>query len=128
MITTADYFMGREKKYPNELTGELLSNASVLVVKVNELLDAFGEHRSVNSGWRPAAVNSAVPNAAPKSKHMTCQACDLSDDDGRLDAWCMANLPMLERFGLWLEHPDSTPRWCHVQSIPPKSLKRVFIP
>lgn len=128
MITTADYFMGRDKKYSEELTGELLSNASVLVVKVNELLEAFGEHRSVNSGWRPSAVNAAVPNAAPKSKHMTCQACDLSDDDGRLDAWCMANLPMLERFGLWLEHPSKTERWTHVQIVPPLSGHRVFYP
>lgn len=128
MISLSDFFMGRDKKYPEELTDELRWNAASTVDRVNQLLEAFGEHRNVNSGWRPAAVNAGVPNAAKKSKHMTCQACDLSDDDGSLDAWCMANLGALERIGLWLEHPDSTPRWAHVQIIPPNSGKRVFIP
>jgi hypothetical protein len=98
------------------------------VERVNLLLEAFGEPRRVNSGWRPAAINAGVPNAAAKSKHMTCQACDLNDDDGSLDAWCMANLQILERIGLWLEHPDSTPRWTHWQIVPPGSGNRVFRP
>ena len=128
MINVDQYFMGRNKTYPEELTAELLTNASITVSRVNQLLDVFGQSRTVNSGWRPQAINASVPNAAKKSKHTTCQACDLNDDDGSLDAWCMANLKHLERIGLWLEHPDSTPRWCHVQIIPPGSGNRVFRP
>lgn len=128
MITVADYFQGRDEKFPNELTDELRANAASTVDRVNQLLEAFGEPRKVNSGWRPAVINAATPNAAKKSKHMTCEACDLSDYTGSLDAWCVNNLDALERIGLWLEHPNSTPNWCHVQIVPPRSGLRVFIP
>lgn len=127
-MTLDDYYMGREKDHAAELTDEMRSNAASTVDRVNQLLEAFGEDRRVNSGWRPAAINAAVPNAKPKSKHLTCQACDLSDATGSLDAWCMNNLEALERIGLWLEHPGSTPNWCHVQIVPPRSGLRVFIP
>jgi len=40
----------------------------------------------------------------------------------------LANTDKLEAIGLWLEHPESTPRWCHVQIVPPASGKRVFRP
>lgn len=128
MISLNDYFMGRNVKYADELTDELLANAQITVAKVNQLLAEFGEPRHVNSGWRPAAVNAAVPNAAKKSHHTACEACDLADDDGALDAWCLAHPEALERIGLWQESPASTPRWCHVQIVPPGSGKRVFIP
>lgn len=74
------------------------------------------------------AVNTAVPGAAKNSKHIVCQAIDLNDHDGRLDAWCLANLDALEELGLWLEHPDATPGWCHLQTQPPRSGNRVFEP
>lgn len=128
MISLSDYYMGRDEKFPAELTDDLRWNAASTVDRVNQLLEAFGEHRNVTSGWRPAVVNAATPNAAKKSKHMTCQACDLEDKDGWLDAWCIDNLPALERIGLWLEHPDATKGWCHVQIIPPNSKNRVFRP
>jgi len=128
MVTLADYYMGRDTEHPEELTAQHRANAQITVDRVNELLAAFGEERTVNSGWRPAAVNAKVPNAKPKSKHLTCQACDLKDVNGSLDAWCMANLHELERIGLWLEHPDSTQGWCHVQIVAPGSGNRVFRP
>ena len=128
MISIADYFMGREVKYGHELTDDLRWNASSTVDRVNQLLEAFGEDREITSGWRPAEINGNVIGAAKKSKHMTCQACDISDPNGTLDAWCMDNLEALERIGLWLEHPDSTPVWTHVQIVPPGSGRRVFRP
>lgn len=128
MISLTDYYMGRDKEYPAELTDELKWNASSTVDRVNQLLEAFGQARGVRSGWRPAAINKKVPNAAPQSKHMTCQACDINDSDGALDAWCLAHPEALERIGLWMEDPEATPTWCHVQIVPPKSGKRVFVP
>ena len=127
-ITLDDYYMGRQHKYPEELTGELEENAQITVNRVNELLLSFGEDRHVNSGWRPAAVNAGVPGAAKASRHTTCQACDLGDDDGSLDDWALRNPEILESIGLWQEHPDSTPRWAHFQTIAPKSGNRVFRP
>ena len=128
MISLGDYYMGRQVKYAGELTPELEQNARITVDRVNQLLEVFGEPRTVNSGWRPKAINAGVPNAASKSKHTTCQACDLADDDGTLDQWCLDHPEELERIGLWQEHPDATPRWAHVQIVPPKSGNRVFRP
>lgn len=126
MINLSDYLMGRTRDYP--LSDEQRTNALETVQRVNSLLVAFGEDRAVRSGWRPPEINSATPNAAPRSKHMTCQACDLDDVEGDLDEWCLENQSELERIGLWLEHPSATKSWCHVQTIPPKSGKRVFYP
>jgi hypothetical protein len=120
--------MGRDRQHHAELTPELRANARETVRRVNRLLQRAGLARKVTSGWRPAAVNATVPGAAKGSKHITCIAIDLEDQDGALDAWCMANLEVLEELGLWLEHPDATPDWCHLQTLPPRSGNRVFEP
>jgi hypothetical protein len=139
MITIDQYYMGRDKQYPVLLTPELKSNAEKTVTLVNKLLEESAKDgvthdinpttkSNVSSGWRPPAVNAGIPNAAAKSKHMTCQACDIYDPDGELDDWCMENQAKLASIGLWLENPASTKGWCHVQTLPPRSGKRVFYP
>jgi hypothetical protein len=132
MITLDDYFMGRDKHYT--VTHDLAGNAQVTVDRANSLLTYYyADHPNavkprVSSGWRPPAVNAVTPGAAKKSKHMTCEAIDLDDDDGLLDDWCMSNLQKFARIGLWLEHPSATKGWSHWQIVPPKSGKRVFWP
>lgn len=134
MITLNDFWMGRDKTHSAELTPDIVRNAEVTVQRANLLLSEFRhdtgdtEIRKVNSGWRPAAVNAATPNAALRSKHMTGQAIDISDPEGDLDEWCLSHLEVLERIGLWLEHPSATKNWCHVQTVPPKSGRRFFYP
>lgn len=127
-LKLADYYMGRDRPYRAELTRELRANARETVRRVNRLLRHAGLMRKVTSGWRPAAINAAVPGAAPGSRHLSCLAVDLEDGDGALDAWCMAHPEVLEEIGLWLEHPDATPGWCHLQTQPPRSGRRVFHP
>ena len=124
MLTLQEYFMGRDKEYPDDLTTELRINAQETVIRVNTLLGYFGESREIMSGWRPPAVNAATKGAAPKSKHMTCQAVDLRDDEGDLDEWCLAHPEILEKIGLWQEHPSATKSWAHLQSVPYKSWKQ----
>ena len=126
MITLADYYAGRDRRFPDELTAEKRANAEETIDKANQLLERFGETRRVNSGWRPVSINKATVGAAPKSKHMTCEAIDLEDKDGTLDQWCMENLEELAAIGLWMEHPESTEGWTHLQIVPPKSGNRVF--
>ena len=128
MLTLNDYWMGRDRKYPDDLTPEIEGNALELLDRVNILLGEFGQERKINSGWRPPAVNGKTPGAAPLSKHMLGLAVDLADPEGDLDEWCLENVDALERVGLWLEHPAATKSWCHLQSVPPKSGKRVFYP
>lgn len=137
-ITIEDYWMGRDKCYPGECTSEIRKNAEHTVSLVNLLLFhavkdgivpiATNKRSLVNSGWRPATVNAATKGAAKKSNHMLGLACDLSDPTGSLDKWCMDNLDELEAIGLWMEHPSATPGWCHLQTVPPRSGRRVFMP
>lgn len=130
MIDLHIFYKGRDKEYANELTDEIRGNAEVTVAKVNELLERSGFKSicTINSGWRPGSVNDATANAAKSSKHLTGQACDLPDVGSVLRSWAMDNLDVLEDIGLWAEDPRYTPTWLHVQTVPPKSGKRVFIP
>lgn len=126
--------MGRDRQYPSELTDSIRASAAETVARANLLLSSYrlntkdDEPRKVNSGWRPAIINAATPNAAPRSKHMLGQAIDISDPEGDLDEWCLEHAEVLEAVGLWQEHPSATKGWCHVQIVPPKSGRRVFYP
>jgi hypothetical protein len=134
MITMDAYWKGRDVQYANELTYEIFTNAADTVERVNKLLDRAGRSHlyQVNSGWRPQGVNDATRNAASRSSHLTAEAVDITDPDGDLDKWCLANLGVLKELGLWLEHPGWTDGWCHLQTRgpgwPPKEGPRVFIP
>lgn len=134
MITLADYWQGRDKAYPGELTDMIRAAASETVARANLLLSSYraitkdDERRIVNSGWRPALINAATPGAAPRSKHMSGQAIDICDPEGDLDEWCMEHPEVLQSIGLWMEHPSATKGWAHVQIVAPKSGRRVFYP
>jgi len=118
--------MGRDVKYP--ITQDMEANLHKLLLAVNKLGAAYWPNLEVSSGYRPPEINASVAGAAKKSKHQVCLAVDFKDPDGTVDKFCMDNLELLEEAGLWLESPDHTPGWCHVQCVPPKSGKRVFIP
>ena len=130
MITLQSYYKGRDIQNREELTDEIEENSAETVRRVNELLErsGFKSIEKVNSGWRPQSINDATSNAAGHSKHLTGEACDLPDPDGSLRGWAVDNLDVLADIGLWIEDPRWTPTWLHVQTVPPKSGKRVFIP
>lgn len=130
MITIEDYWMGRDKTYSVELTDEIRKNAAVTVARANDLLEraGLGELDYVASGWRPKSINDFTANAGKGSRHLTGQAIDIGDPDRRLARWCATHYPILEELGLWLEHPGWTPSWVHLQTIPPASGKRCYIP
>lgn len=137
MITLQMFYKGRDKQYAKDLTEDIKTNAIETVRRANQLLELFYAHnpsavreRDCNSGWRPSAVNAQVKNAAPKSKHMLGLAIDIGDDDGMLDKWLMTpnGQKALTTIGLWMEHPSATPRWSHLQTVPPGSNRRVFYP
>jgi len=140
VITLEHYWMGRDVEYRDELTDEIERNARLTVERVNLLLRhiaAYGGLRAehgpttgnpVASGWRPAEINARVPAAVPDSPHIIGAACDLYDPRNALDDWCMSHLDVLERLGLWLEHPSYTNGWCHLQIVAPPCGNRVFDP
>lgn len=122
-ISKKEVLMGRDKDFP--LTEEQEKNLEHLLEALNKLRKAYGKPMYVTSGYRPPSVNAAV-GGARKSSHMSCQACDFQDIDGSLDEWCLQNLDLLEEYGLYLESPQHTPGWCHLQTRPTRN--RVFIP
>lgn len=127
LITLDDYLMGRDKKFPQEYTEEIKNNAIQLLKRVNEFLNEIGvEEVRVSSGWRPAAINSKVPNAAKRSAHMMGMAVDLADKDRKLKEKILENIHLLPKYGLWLENPDATPSWVHldikIRSARPKNI------
>lgn len=65
-------------------------------------------------------------SGAPSSKHKTGHAVDVFDPKNELDG--MLTDEILEQFGLYREHPDDTPGWCHLQDVSPKSGRRTFKP
>ena len=131
-LTIEDYF-GRVSHIAKP-SQEVADNAVELLAKVNLLLARSATEvecaalPKVNSGWRPETYNAIVPNASPRSKHITGQAIDISDPEGELDEWCMQNVDFLADVGLWMEHPLATKGWTHLQSVPPRSGNRVFYP
>lgn len=126
MITPKEYFMGRDGQWPP--TDQMRLDAAITISRANELLARAEMDRGVRSGYRPDEVNAKVPGASPNSKHKICRAIDIADNDGKLKSWCLANLEVLEEIGLWMESPEYTPTWVHVQMVPPSSRNRVFIP
>lgn len=121
-ITLYDYLKGRELRYP--ISSLILMNAIEMVTVLNDLFYRFGEYRNINSGYRPPAINKLVPNPKQHSLHLTCQAVDVEDRDGKLKAFCTEAI--LVEFDLYMEDPIDTPVHCHLQTVAPPSGKRIF--
>lgn len=123
-ITESEYLMGRDKQAP--IDSVIRANMEKLLVACNLVRDLYGKPMKVSSGYRPAAQNAAA-GGAKRSAHLTCEACDFADPDRKLIQWCLRNLDILEKAGLYMESPVNTPTWVHLQTRAPKSGKRVFL-
>jgi hypothetical protein len=141
-LITLDDWITSSGRYPEranspELTYDVKSAAMVLVDKVNKLgrllnLSAL----DVSSGFRPVAVNNAIPHASRKSGHTIGFSIDFKDRDGKIDELLAqdASQAVLEQLELWQEHPSKTVNWAHVDYInrPIKARdgckKRQFMP
>ncbi len=71
---------------------------------------------------------------ASNSSHREARGIDDFDPAGELDAWLdqfeagAGGNSMLEKHGLYREHPSVTPTWCHLTTRAPASGKRTFMP
>ncbi len=125
-LSVNDYLCG--------ISDELRKNAELTVEKANALLErAFKEglpsyNPVFTSGWRPAKYNHLIPGSAKHSKHVSCQAVDLYDPDGLIGKWLQRCPEVLHELDIWIESPDHTPHWVHIQTVGPLSGKRIFIP
>jgi hypothetical protein len=127
----------------SSLPPEQVANLNTLIPKINDLLSRFGEFRKCNSGYRSMEEHLAIYariNARRKaqglperkvpmsSRHLVAAAIDLEDRDGKLKAWLVNNVKILEKLDLYCEHGSATPTWAHIQIIKPASGSRFFKP
>jgi hypothetical protein len=130
VITVEQYLMGRTQG----MTETLWSNARNTVLRTNWLRGHYLlDHPDapawvVRSGRRTPEGNAKIAGAAPQSNHLQCNALDIGDTSRRLARWAFANLHILADLDLYMEDPRCTPTWLHIQTVPPLSRNRVFIP
>lgn len=119
----------------NDFTPEICFNAGVLIAKINML--GYQPSKVFTSCLRSKEKQIAVYKAKGitdikkipmGSAHLSGCAVDIEDADGKLKAWLLKNENKLAELGLYVEHPDYCKGWAHLQSVPPKSGKRFFIP
>lgn len=60
------------------------------------------------------------------SRHLTGEAVDIADPTGAIYKWAYENQNVLEELKLWCE--KGTKGWVHIQTKPPKSDNRFFLP
>jgi len=71
---------------------------------------------------------------APGSSHREARAVDRFDPGDKIDTWLdqfedgKGGNSMLEKHGLYREHPSKTPGWCHLTTRAPGSGHRTFYP
>lgn len=111
-----------------DLTPEQQVNFDKLCEVMNAVRSAYGRPMLVTSGVRSELDQARINPKARGSAHVRGGACDISDPDNNVWGWCMDNLALLAKLGLYLEDKRSTPRWVHFQIFPPKSGNRIFIP
>lgn len=130
MIFYPEYWMGRDVLYASEFTAEVRANAADLLLRVNGLLYELSLFPvEVSSGWRPAAINSSIPNAAKRSLHLLGKAVDLKDPDMRIGKQILADSWFLDKYGLWMEDLGSTKGWVHLDTaVRSARAIRVFKP
>lgn len=122
-ISPQEILQGREVEYP--LSPELRSNLDKLLVAVNKLRAYYGKPLFVSSGYRPGKYNVKAGGSS-KSSHLSCEAVDFHDVSRELTKFLISRLDVLEDCGLYMESPDATPTWVHVQIRP--TVNRIFKP
>lgn len=109
-------------------TKEQQENLEKLANAVSELERLMGREFLITSGLRSPQDQLKINAPIKNSAHMTGEAVDVSDVDGSIYGYCIDNVDILIRLGLYLECRTWTPRWLHCQIRAPKSGSRFFQP
>lgn len=137
MISLGEY-LGPYKAHP-DVTPAVLANASDLITRVNRIhqlaeKDGVVFHMNPatksrisgtgNGGFRPRDTKVGMP----LSTHKDGQGLDIYDPQRQFASWCVEHATVLSEHGLHMEDPRWTPTWVHLQSVPPRSGKVVYVP
>ncbi|MGH8764210.1 MAG: hypothetical protein ACRET8_00680 [Burkholderiales bacterium] len=144
MITLAQYFAAKTHTAEQEAAAkDLLTRVDALAIEAlaagrfsrpicpntgSEISGSKGG--SGDGGFR---LQSATTGSA-KSSHKQGKGVDVYDPGDELDTWLdefengEGGNEVLQRHGLYREHPDSTPGWCHLSTRAPGSGRRTFRP
>lgn len=117
---------GTHKWEKSEVDIVTMRNLKDLVGKLNKL--GFVPPRNATSCLRSIKDQQRINPKAMGSSHLYGAAVDIGDADNKLKTWLKANPQKLVECGLWMEHPDYTKSWCHLQIYAPTSFNRVFKP
>lgn len=124
MISLAELYHGHD---PATIPADILANLDELLPKVNVIRAAWNKPMIVTSGYRTEEDQARINPSAPKSKHTTGNAVDISDPDLSITAWLKSDgANLLVEQGLYCEEGNSN--WVHLQDIPPGSGHRWFYP
>lgn len=115
-------------------------NLLVLLDRANAFRTAYGKPLRVTSGYRSLEDHLRIYAAKGitdhakipmKSLHLSGQAVDLvpiEDPIEHLHEWVLSNIKLMEAIGFWMEDFGVTKTWTHLQTLPPSSGKRFFLP
>lgn len=123
MILPDEYLMGRDKDFPLDMRQAV--NMADLLARINHLFSALKIDPRVSSGYRPSSINKAI-GGAKMSTHTVCAGVDVHDYDGKIGSTLRKNQKILEEYGLFLENPDFTKGWVHLDTKQRKN--RTFNP
>lgn len=133
-LFTANDIITSQGKYPARAkhpacTKEVVDNADDLTDRLNGLFEDYLK-ACISSGFRTPESNAETPGAAAGSHHMRANASDIQTLGYFLKADYLKNKEksLLVKHDLYLEDPEYTKGWTHLQRVPPKSGKRIFIP
>ena len=117
---------GQHKWKESEIDLVTKRNLEDLIRKINAL--GYAPPMRATSCLRSIKDQQRINPKAMGSSHLYGCAVDIADADGKLKAWCKANINKLVECGLWMESPEATKTWCHLSTQMPKSGKRIFNP
>lgn len=112
------------------LTEAQSDNVDTLIVKLNRVRAEYGLPMRITSGFRTQEDEERIDPLHPNSLHTKGCAVDIYDPDPekRFWNWCIENMDLLVEIGVWLEDRLYTLNHVHLQTWPPTSGNRIFIP
>lgn len=119
---------GSHKWKESEVDAVTLRNTDEMVTRLNKL--GYGPAMYASSFLRSLEDQKRINPKALGSSHLYGAAVDIADPDGKLAHWLQTRIGQdkLKECGLWMENPEYTPGWVHLQMYAPKSFNRVFNP